>query len=189
MRAVPHLFLGLLLDISIRVQLFLAFLGLGISALAVLLLAAVAVGETAQELSRLGGDAVDPVCVDFDAAIEGAAGLLEVDAVALLEQGHVVEVVDEGKVPRVCGVDLVVRGHLHPLLEVGEEGHALHGRDRGGAWRGILKVVQPGVVFARCCRRLDFVDLPFVEGLARVHAAALFLRIVVERNPSQLARV
>ena len=41
--------------------------------------------ESAKQLARVGGHAVDPAGIDLDAAIECAARLLKVDAVAFLE--------------------------------------------------------------------------------------------------------
>lgn len=56
------------------------------------------------------------------------------------------EVVDQGKVPRVGGVDLVVGGHLHPLLKVGQNGDALHGGDDGAAHDRSVVIVEDGEV-------------------------------------------
>lgn len=137
---------------------------------------------------------------------------MEVDAVSILQQGHVVEIVDKGEVPRVGGIDLVVGGHLHPLLEIGENGYALHRRytatdhhdivvivvvvgvpatsrrPRVGAGGRILEVRQPKPGFLRRRRGgrlLQLADLFFVEGFSGVEPAFLLPGVVVERDPKQ----
>ena len=68
-----------------------------------------AVGEVAEELAGLGADGVDAGGPDLDAAVQSAGGSLKVDGVVIVvaEEGHVVEVVDEGKVPRIRGIDFL----------------------------------------------------------------------------------
>lgn len=118
------------------------------------------------------------------------------------------EVVDQRKVPRVGGIDLVVGGHLHPLLKVGQDGDALHGGDDGAAHNRSVIVVEDGeVLLARdaatrgarsvggrsaifvdyaagggCdCGGSEFelVDLGLVEGFASSRSLFLFLGVVV----------
>lgn len=111
------------------------------------------------------------------------------------------EIVNEGEVPGICGVDLVVGGHLHPLLKVGEDGDTLHRSDTSAAHvkdlivfdlaaprrpgvgrrRGILRVLQSATSLSRRGRRggFDFVDLLLVQGLSRVQTASLLLLVVV----------
>ena len=66
-------------------------------------------GEVAEEFACFSTDGVDTGGPDLDAAVEGAGGTLEVDRVIVVvaEKGHVVEVVDEGEVPGVCGIDFL----------------------------------------------------------------------------------
>ena len=119
------------------------------------------------------------------------------------------KVVDEGKVPRVGGIDLVVGGHLHPLLKIGQDGDALHGGDDGAAHdRSVIVVENREVLLAGdaatrgaravggrcvvaifdyaaggCCGRgrgeLELVNLGLVEGFASSRSLFLFLRVVI----------
>lgn len=183
-----YLLLGLLPNNPVLVDLLLAILGLFIAFPALLL--AVAIGEAAEQLAGLRRDTVNPARVDLDAPVQRAAGLLEVDAVTLLQQRHVVEVVDERKVPRVISVDLVVRRHLHPLLEIGEDRHPLHGRHGTPSHHDVVVVIvgpsaagatarglrvragrggrHPAASLPRGRREFYLVDLGVLEGLSRM---------------------
>ena len=95
-------------------SLFLAIFILFISILAVLtvLLArppflVAAVGQTAQELPRLGGHAIHTTRVYLDTPIQRATRLLEIHTVSLFQQGHVVKVVDQREVPRIGRIDFL----------------------------------------------------------------------------------
>ena len=87
------------------------------------------VRQTAQKFASLGRNTVHTTGVNLDATVERATRFLEIDLVSLFQQAHVVEVINERKIPAVVRVDLVVCGHLHPLLEIGENRNTLHRRD------------------------------------------------------------
>ena len=118
------------------------------------------------------------------------------------------EVVDEGEVPRIVGVNFlslseaihgereqsnshIVRRHLHPLLKVGEQRHdALHGGNGGTGHIGHVDILRGRVgtvlprgegnaAAARRPRGAKRVALLFVERMA---AVGLFLAVVVERH-------
>ncbi len=63
---------------------------------------------------------------DFDAAIKRTTRFLEVDSIPFLQQAHVMEIVNQRKVPAIGRVDLVVSGHLHPLLKIRQDRYSLH---------------------------------------------------------------
>lgn len=84
------------------------------------------VRQATQQFSRLCCDAVDAACVNLHAAIQSTARLLKIDTVSFFEQRHIVKVIDQGKVPGVRSVDLVVCGHLHPFFKVRQNRNSLH---------------------------------------------------------------
>jgi hypothetical protein len=120
-----HSLLWLLPHNSIFVlHLFLALLSLFVFTL--LFFAVSAVGQAAQEFSRFRRNAVHSAGVNLDATIQCTAGLLKVDSIAFLEQRHIMEVIDQSKIPGIGCIDLVIRSHLHPLLEIGKYWYAFH---------------------------------------------------------------
>lgn len=119
------------------------------------------------------------------------------------------EVVDQSEIPRVGGVDLVVGSHLHPFLEIRQDGDTLHRRDAAsshgerlvivvpigprcsvaGAWGSIVIVIQPQVALLRCgSSSLQFVDLFLVERFPRVQPTLFLLGIVVQGDSIRLVR-
>ncbi len=89
------------------VSLLVAFLPLAFLTIA-LPLPIPAIGQAAEKFARLRRNTVYSTGVNLDTPIESTASLLEVDAIPLFQQRHVVEVVDEGKVPRVGRVDFLL---------------------------------------------------------------------------------
>ena len=87
-----------------------------------------AVRQAAQQLTRLCCDAVDPDFLNLHAAIQITDGLLEIDTVSLFQQRHIVEVIDQGKVPGICSVNFIVGCHFHPFLKVRQNWDPLHRR-------------------------------------------------------------
>ena len=77
--------LGLLFHVALFIQLFFALVSVTLLAVATFFLC-IAVCQAAEQLARFRGHAVYSVGVDLDATIQCAAGLLEIDAVALFEQ-------------------------------------------------------------------------------------------------------
>lgn len=206
------LLLGPTDNVAILVNLLFTFFTFSIFVVLVSLLR-IAIGKSTKKLSGFCCYTVDSAGVDLDTAVQCATRSLEIDAVTLFEEGHVVKVVDQGEVPRIGGVDLVVGRHLHPFLKVGKDRHALHGCDTASSHGEVIVVVvvvpaEPRVARIRAGRRifgpvlqpegaflrrssggLQLVDLLLVEGLARVQAALLFLGVVVQRDPAGVAGI
>lgn len=55
------------------------------------------------------------------------------------------EVVDQSEIPGVGGVDLVVRGHLHPFFKISQNRHTLHRRDTTSGYSEIVVIVSCSV--------------------------------------------
>lgn len=89
----------------------------------------------------------------------------------------------------------VVCGHLHPLLEVGQDRHAFHGGNGISAdVEGVFVVIAGGVLALAGqglatsdggCGGADLVHLGLMEGLARLKALGLLLLVIVERHPAR----
>lgn len=119
------------------------------------------------------------------------------------------EVVNQRKVPGVVCVDLVVRGHLHPLFEVCENRDSLHRRNcasanddtvvifvddcsgstAAGTWRlrpgatgRIFDILQAVSSLAQRCRScsLQLVLLALLQSMARLRSSGLLFDIIVE---------
>ncbi len=67
------------------------------------------VRKIAEELAGLGTNGVNAGGPYLDATVEGAGGSLKIDriVVVITEKRHVVEIVDESEIPRVCGIDFL----------------------------------------------------------------------------------
>lgn len=199
----------LLPHIAILVHFLLFIIITTLLAISIPLLAVATIGQTTEQLSGFRRNTVDSAGINLDTAIQRTTGLLKIDTVSLLEQRHIMKVVDQRKVPRVGGIDLVVSRHLHPLLEVGQDGDALHWGDDGAAHDRSIIAVEDGKVLlagdaatrgARAvggrsvaivvdyaarggcgCGRgeLELVDLGLVEGFASSRSFFLFLGVVV----------
>lgn len=116
------------------------------------------------------------------------------------------KVVDQGKVPGVIGIDLVVCRHLHPLFEVGQDRYSLH-RGHGSliniAIATTARMPRGGWTRTRCTfitgtspRRqgrfdgsLDLVHLVVMEGLSGLHPGRLLSHIIIQWDPSIVSAI
>lgn len=107
------------------------------------------------------------------------------------------EIVDQGKVPRVVGVDLVVCRHFHPFFEVGENRHSFHwghgslsidialpatacmARGSRACTSWFIALTSPGR-HGRFDGGFDLVHLAVVEGLPGLHTGRLLSHIIVQ---------
>ena len=144
-------------DVAILVNLVLTLFAFSIFAVLVSLLR-IAIGKSTKKLSSFGCHTIDSAGVNLDTTVQCATRSLEIDTVAFFEEGHVVKVVDQGEVPRVGSVDLVVGRHLHPFFKVGKDRHALHRRDTAPSHSEVIVVVvvpaEPRVARIRAGRRM-----------------------------------
>jgi hypothetical protein len=122
-----------------------------------------------------------------------------------------VEIVDQSEVPGIGCVDFlnrsaphpslspmvtyVIGSHLHPLFEIGQNWHALHGGNGAAAHPHAFIIVvcwgsrsaAQGLSFSDGSgRSLDLVHLDFMKGLTVVHAFCLLLSVIVERNSGKV---
>ena len=95
-----------------------------------LLLLAIIICQATQQLARLRRNTIHAVRIDLHTSIQRTTRFLEIHTVAFFQQRHIMKIVNQRKIPRVRRVDLVVRRHLHPLFEISQNRHALHGRHR-----------------------------------------------------------
>ena len=63
--------------------------------------------ESTQQFASISGNAVDSAGVNFDAAVQCATRFLEIDAITFFKQRHLMEVINQRKVPRVVGIDFL----------------------------------------------------------------------------------